>query len=76
MVELRNHDDILIALGNRIKQLRLQKKIKQSHLALNCDMEKSTLSKIENGKVNISYITLIRLSRGLEVSAGELITSP
>lgn len=70
-----NHtdDDLrLIRLGSRIKKARLAKGVLQNELALNCDMEKSTLSKIESGKINISYLVLCRLSRCLEIPIGEL----
>jgi putative transcriptional regulator len=63
---------ILVKLGQRIKQLRMSKGISQATFSIACKMEKSTMSKIESGQVNISYLTLLRLSKGLEVNAGEL----
>jgi transcriptional regulator with XRE-family HTH domain len=63
---------VLVELGYQIKQLRINKGISQSALALSCDMEKSSLSRIESGHVNISYLTLLRLSKCLEVNAKEL----
>jgi len=63
---------ILTELGQRIKQLRLSKGIKQTNLAVSCNMEKSSVSKIESGQVNISYLTLVRLSKCLEVNAKDL----
>ena len=63
---------ILVSLGHQIKQLRINKGVSQTNLAISCDMEKSSLSKIESGQVNISYLTLMRLSRCLEVNAKEL----
>ena len=35
-------------------------------------MEKSTISKIEAGLVNVGYLSLHRISKGLEVSICEL----
>jgi len=63
---------ILMELGQRIKQLRINKGITQTNFSITCNMEKSSMSKIESGKVNISYLTLMRLSKCLEVSAKEL----
>lgn len=63
---------LLLELGAKIKAARLKKGITQSHLALNCDMEKSSLSKIEAGKVNVSYLTICRLSNCLGVSMAEI----
>jgi len=66
------HDDLLTVLGSRIKKIRLEKGLSQAALSLDCDMEKSSVSKIESGQVNVSYLTLWRLSRSLKVSLGEL----
>jgi transcriptional regulator with XRE-family HTH domain len=63
---------LLIELGHQIKQLRMNKGINQTDLAMTCNMEKSSVSKIESGQVNISYLTLLRLSRCLQVNAKEL----
>jgi transcriptional regulator with XRE-family HTH domain len=63
---------ILVELGHRIKQLRINKGISQTNLSITCNMEKSSVSKIESGQVNISYLTLMRFSKALEVSGKEL----
>jgi transcriptional regulator with XRE-family HTH domain len=59
---------LLVALGNRIKMIRMSKGMNQNQLALNCNMEKSSMSKIESGSVNLSYLTMNRISAGLEIS--------
>lgn len=64
-------DLMLIRLGFRIRKARLAKGMSQYQLALNCDMEKATISRIESGKVNISYLVLCRLCRCLEISIQE-----
>lgn len=66
--------DLLIIFGNRLRKIRLSKDISQTELATICKFEKSTLSKIESGQVNISYYTLYRISVGLEVSICKLIS--
>jgi putative transcriptional regulator len=58
---------LLNDMGIRIKMARMVKGITQHQLSLNCDMEKSSMSRIEAGKVNISYLMLHRLSACLEV---------
>src|SRR5687768_17473728 len=67
-------EDLLVAIGARIRRIRLTKDLTQSQLASICNFEKSTVSKIEGGQVNISYLTLYRLSKGLEVSICRLVT--
>jgi len=67
-----NESSILSELGARIKNIRMIKNMTQNQLAINCNFEKSSMSKIESGKVNLSYITLHRISLGLEVHIREL----
>jgi transcriptional regulator with XRE-family HTH domain len=64
---------LLTALGARIRMIRLTKNLTQNQLAEICNFEKSTMSKIESGQVNISYYTLFRLSLGLGVPMIELV---
>ena len=64
---------LLYALGKHIRKLRMGKNITQTELAMECDMDKASLSKIESGQVNISFHTLYRLSIGLKVSIKDLI---
>ena len=68
-----NRQDLLKAAGARIRVIRVTKNLTQSQLAIICNIEKSTMSKIEAGQVNISYYTLYRLSKGLEVNMGKLV---
>ena len=64
---------LLKELGDRIRVIRLSKDMTQNQLAINCDFEKSSMSKIESGQVNLSYITLHRISLGLEVHVRDLL---
>jgi transcriptional regulator with XRE-family HTH domain len=66
--------EILKTLGLRIRKIRLSKDITQSQLADMCRFQKSTMSKIEAGQVNVSYITLLKLSNGLNMTICELIS--
>ena len=59
--------DLLVDLGARIKSIRLSHNMTQNQLAINCNFEKSSMSKIEAGQVNVSYLTLHRISKGLSI---------
>ena len=62
----------LACLGSRIKKLRLKKKMTQTDLAIACEFEKASMSRIEAGKTNISVITLRKISKALDVEIIEL----
>ncbi len=62
----------LLVIGRNIEILRKEKKIKQFQLAAICDLEKANLSRIESGETNTTILTLLKISRGLDVPLGEL----
>jgi len=64
--------ELLVDLGTRIKRIRMAQNMTQNQLAINCNFEKSSMSKIESGQVNVSYITLHKISLGLGIPIREL----
>jgi transcriptional regulator with XRE-family HTH domain len=64
---------LLKELGKRIRLIRLSKDMTQIQLATKCNFEKSSMSKIESGQVNLSYITLHRISIGLDIHIRDLL---
>jgi transcriptional regulator with XRE-family HTH domain len=51
----------------------MDKGITQVAFARDCGMEKSSMCKIEAGKINISYLTLNKISDCLGVELKELV---
>jgi putative transcriptional regulator len=70
-----NEATLLKELGLRIRVIRLGKDMTQNQLAINCNFEKSSMSKIESGQINLTYITLHRISKGLDVHITELFSA-
>jgi transcriptional regulator with XRE-family HTH domain len=68
-----NKDIELKKLAERIKAVRLEKKISQEALAHKCDFDRTYISLLERAKRNPSYFNLIRLCEGLEISISELL---
>lgn len=58
--------------GLKIKLLREAKNMSQTELASNCDLEKTSISRIENGRTNITLKTSVLLSKALDVKLSEL----
>lgn len=59
-------------IGLSIKYLREQKGISQLDLASLCNYEKSTISRIENGRTNLTLKTILTISRALEIDYVEI----
>ncbi len=60
-------------LGARIKQLREERGLDQKAFAFDCEIGRTQLYMIENGKTNPRLLTLIKISNGLEISLSELV---
>ncbi|WP_281979517.1 helix-turn-helix domain-containing protein [Tenacibaculum mesophilum] len=60
------------ALGKRVKSLRKERDMSQLDLATLCDLEKTSISRIENGRANITLKTAILLSESLNIKTYEL----
>jgi transcriptional regulator with XRE-family HTH domain len=63
-----NKQDKLIQLGEKVRQIRLSKGMTQTELANNIGKDHPSINKLENGKVNPSYIFLTEVAEGLGVS--------
>lgn len=74
MYDENKHSDqeFLIALGSRIKELRLEKKISQTEIAYRCGFDKSNYNTIESGKRNPTIISLLKIAKALEIPLSEL----
>ena len=58
-------------LGHRIREVRESKELSQLDVASTCDYEKTTISRIENGRTNITLRTLVTLALAMEVELHE-----
>ena len=59
---------IKIKIGNRIKKLRKELGLSQEKLANNCELDRTYVASVENGKRNISIINLEKIVKALNVS--------
>ncbi|MFL0067015.1 helix-turn-helix transcriptional regulator [Tenacibaculum maritimum] len=60
-------------LGSKIKKLREEKGIDQKSFAFDCEIGRTQLYMIENGKTNPRLLTLIKIANGLEIPVYELL---
>lgn len=62
----------LIKLGQRIRELRIEKGFSQEAFAFEINIDRTYMGGIERGERNIAAINLIRIARGLKVEVGDL----
>lgn len=62
-------------LGQLLRKERLQKQLTQAQVAQKLFIERSMISKIENGKARIPVLFMIEYCRLFDTSAGKVINS-
>lgn len=65
--------DTLKKFGENLRKLRDSRKLSLRDVAINCNIDNGQISKIEQGQVNITLITLLELAKGLNVRPGYLL---
>lgn len=68
-----NERQLFIKIGDKIKEIRIQKGITQLDLAAKCNFEKSNMSRIESGITNMTVKTLFTISIALGVKIQDLV---
>ena len=64
--------EFLHRVGSRIKELRAARNISQKDLAIQCDIQKASMSRIEAGKTNITMRTLHKIITALEADVKDV----
>lgn len=62
-----NKEKLKIKIGKRIIDLRTQKGWSQSDLEGACNKDRQAIEKLENGKVNHTIYSLLKISKALDV---------
>ena len=75
MGNLKDENDIILkSLGYHLRLIRQKKQLRQKTIAKMCEMDSGSYSNIENGKRNITILTLHKISKVLNVSISELMS--
>ena len=73
METFKKDNEILKSFGQNLRKIRQQKQLRQKIIAERCEMDSGSYSNIENGKRNITLLTLSKISRVLETPISELV---
>jgi transcriptional regulator with XRE-family HTH domain len=60
-------------LGQRLKKIRLEKGLTLKELGFKINKDPQSISRVEQGDINPTYLYLLTLTEGLEISLEELI---
>lgn len=65
-------DQLYMELGDCIKKIREAKGLSQKEVALSCKMDMGNYSRIENGKTDPSFNTVVKIAKALDIELYEL----
>ena len=68
-------EDIKLAFGLRVKELRLEKGLSQEKLANLAGVDRTYMTQVENGKRNISIENIKKICIALDVGLSDLFNS-
>ena len=66
-------DDAIKTIASKIKQQRLAQQMTIQELAYRCEMERSNMSRIESGKVNVTVKTMCAICNALNLKLKDII---
>lgn len=66
-------EKILAGFAKNLKRLREERGWSIRELANRCNLEYSQVQRIEKGKVNFAYTTLMAIADGLEIAPSQLL---
>ena len=68
-----SNKEALKKFGENIRKLRNVQKLSLRDVSVNCNIDNSKISKIEQGQVNITLTTILDLAKGLNIQPSELM---
>lgn len=67
--------DIRIKIGKRLKELRTEKGLSQEKFSFMCELDRTYIASIEQGKRNVSIANIEKIAKALDMSVYEFIKS-
>jgi len=66
--------ELLKALGQRVRKLRLKRGFSQEGFADHCGVHRTFMGSIERGESNLSFHNLVRIATGLGITLSQLLS--
>lgn len=65
--------DIKQDIGNRIRMLRKKRGFSQEHFSHLCDLDRTYIASIEQGKRNVSIVNLQKIAKAFELTLSDFL---
>ena len=63
------------AFGKKLKELRKKRKLTQLDIEIKCGLDRTDVSRIENGLKNVEFYTIVKLAEALNLSLCEFFSN-
>ncbi|MGC4233362.1 MAG: helix-turn-helix transcriptional regulator [Niabella sp.] len=70
----KRYNQEIVQFGERLRNIREQKKMTQLDVEIGSGINRTEISRIENGQKNIEFITLVKLAIALDVELQDFFT--
>lgn len=67
--------DIRIKTGKRLRELRTKRKLSQEKFSFICELDRTYIASIEQGKRNVSIANIEKIAKALDMSVYEFFKS-
>ena len=67
--------DIKEKIGKRLRQLRIEKGFSQEKFAYECNLDRTYIASIEQGKRNVSIVNIEKIVKALNITFTEFFKS-
>lgn len=68
-----NDQELQAKFGENLRRIRMSKGYSLNDLAIRCDIDKSNIGKIENGRFNLQLTKIFELAKGLDIEPKQLL---
>jgi transcriptional regulator with XRE-family HTH domain len=73
-MESKRYSKEIVQFGENVRRLRLAKGLTQLDLETATGIDRGDISRIENGRMDIQFSSIIKLAEGLEISTRDLFS--
>jgi transcriptional regulator with XRE-family HTH domain len=72
----KRYNQEIQAFGNRLRQIRESRGLSQLDLEIESGINRTEISRIENGLKNIEFATIVKLAIALKIELAEFFSKP
>jgi transcriptional regulator with XRE-family HTH domain len=70
---MKNKSEVLVKFGDRVREVRMQKRLSQEQLAHLADVHRTYIGMIERAEKNITLINIEKIANALQINIKDLL---